>query len=271
MITDDEVLRLFERADPAQDDDRSPVVDANAYLDALRARSIDVTLTRTPEPTTTDEPRRARHRWPIIAAAAVLLIVVVGVITQVGRDDRDDPTPVASGVPAPEDVTTAFMQAYGDLDADRAMGYLSNEVVTEEFGSPELFRARLQVLEANRWQQTTQGCTRTAETSTGVTVECAYEYHGLGSEELGRGPYGENEWIFIVRDGRIVASHNDVAYDTNGYDVEMWEPFQQWVSTTHPEDFDAMYASGGSDLVLDDTSARLWKQHLDEYLATRSS
>jgi hypothetical protein len=48
VITDDEVLQLFERADPARASDVTPKVDAAGYLDALRTRSTDMTLVENP-------------------------------------------------------------------------------------------------------------------------------------------------------------------------------------------------------------------------------
>ena len=49
MITDDEVLRLFEQADPARIADAAPIVAAADYLDALRSRSSNVaTIEPTP-------------------------------------------------------------------------------------------------------------------------------------------------------------------------------------------------------------------------------
>ena len=46
MITDDEIMRLFELADPARDDDCARTVDAAGYLDALQTRSYDMTIDR---------------------------------------------------------------------------------------------------------------------------------------------------------------------------------------------------------------------------------
>ena len=48
MITEDDVMRLFERADPARiDDAAAPRLDATDYLDALRARSAAMTIIET--------------------------------------------------------------------------------------------------------------------------------------------------------------------------------------------------------------------------------
>ena len=82
MITDQEVMRILERADPASEDDDSPMIDAAGYLDALRTRSVNVTIIDT-EPTSTRPPRR---RWPIIVAAAgaVMTVAIGGLVARVG-------------------------------------------------------------------------------------------------------------------------------------------------------------------------------------------
>ena len=48
MITDEEVLRLFERADPSQTDDAAPAIDAAGYLDALPRKEKQHVHTSTP-------------------------------------------------------------------------------------------------------------------------------------------------------------------------------------------------------------------------------
>src|SRR6187402_107333 len=48
VITDDEIMRLFEQADPARNDGVQ-MVDAAGYLDALRTRSYDMQLIDTTE------------------------------------------------------------------------------------------------------------------------------------------------------------------------------------------------------------------------------
>ena len=86
MITDDEVMRILERADPARVDDDIPMIDAAGYLDVLRTSS-NVTLIDT-EPTST---RPSRRRWAIItAAAAAVVAIVVGGLVLAARDDADD-------------------------------------------------------------------------------------------------------------------------------------------------------------------------------------
>ena len=90
-MTEDEVMRLLERADPARGVTPDPAVDAAGYLDALRTRNTTVTLIDT-EP---DRPEpEHRHRWPIITVvAAAVVAIVVGGLVLAPRDPRLEPTP----------------------------------------------------------------------------------------------------------------------------------------------------------------------------------
>ena len=130
MITDDEIMRLFEQADPARDDGVR-MVDAAGYLDALRTRSYDMQLIDTTEA----PPKRPRdNRWVLAAiiAAAVMLIVAGAMILSGGNDEEvpsDPPTSV------PEILPTLF-RAYSvvypalwavsrlDLLLPRSSGYM---------------------------------------------------------------------------------------------------------------------------------------------------
>ena len=95
MTTDDEVLRLFERADPALTDDTTPAIDAAGYLDALRTRSSTVDYLDA-EPTLTNPPTN-RHRWLAAAAAAATVAVIVGGLVLAARDDDVTGVPSDTG------------------------------------------------------------------------------------------------------------------------------------------------------------------------------
>jgi hypothetical protein len=106
VITDDEVMRLFERADPARVDDAAPVIDAAGYLYTLRERSSNVTLIDT-EPTPIRPP--SRHRWPIIiAAAAAVVLLVVGAVIVAARDNATVPEIPAGPPPTLAPATPAI-------------------------------------------------------------------------------------------------------------------------------------------------------------------
>ena len=84
MITEDELIRLLELADPALVDDPAPVLDPAEYRDALSTRRTTVTLTdHEPAPT---QPTSGR-RWPILIAAAAV-VLVVGVVVVRGGDSK---------------------------------------------------------------------------------------------------------------------------------------------------------------------------------------
>ena len=100
MISDQEVLRLFEGAKPAPVDDAASVLDAAGYLDALLARNNDSTRHES-EPTqlpvrdgaivvdleSAQGARSGRRRWPVAAAAlaAVVLLAAGTVLVTGGR------------------------------------------------------------------------------------------------------------------------------------------------------------------------------------------
>ena len=95
MTTDDEVLRLFERADPALTDDTTPARDAAGYLDALRTRSSTVDYLDA-EPTLPNPPTN-RPRWLAAAAAAATVAVIVGGLVLAARGDDVTGVPSDTG------------------------------------------------------------------------------------------------------------------------------------------------------------------------------
>jgi TRAP-type C4-dicarboxylate transport system substrate-binding protein len=103
VISDDEVLLLFERADPARSDDVAPGVDSNGRLAALRTRSSNVTLVDT-EPTPTRP--KTRHRWVLVAAAAAVVAILAGAVVVAVRSDSSEdvavPTDLTAGTPGTE-------------------------------------------------------------------------------------------------------------------------------------------------------------------------
>ncbi len=49
-----------------------------------------------------------------------------------------------------------------------------------------------------------------ATTEAGVTLRCGFDFHLLGSDALGNGPYGDNYWDLTIRDGEIVAAVSEI-------------------------------------------------------------
>jgi hypothetical protein len=274
VITEDEATRLLKRADPARADDGVPIVDAAGYLAALRTRSTTVTLIDTePNPS---RPKH-RHRWPIIAvAAAAVVVVVVGALVLAARDDATDlqipagpsttldPDPSAAEA---EEIARGFLDAYISFDADRAITYLTDDALAEAFESPEAMRLELAFFEAQPYNQRILDCEQQGDSAAGTSVRCSFDFHVIRSDEIGLGPYGDNFWDLVVRDGMIVSAENTVAFLTNGFSREMWVPFANWVAAEHPDDVLRMYESEGrTEFLLSEESVQLWEQRSREYV-----
>jgi hypothetical protein len=117
LITEDEVMSLLERVDPARGGNAAPTVDAARYLDALRTRSSNLTIIET---TTTSARPTRRHNWLIVTtAAAALVAFVAGALVLAARDDPITQVPAAQPVeppatepasppPLPEEVTVCI-------------------------------------------------------------------------------------------------------------------------------------------------------------------
>lgn len=122
------------------------------------------------------------------------------------------------------------------------------------------------MLEAQGYVQTITGSESQGDSSSGTEVRCAYDFHGIRSDEIGLGPYSDNYWDLTVRDGTIVSAANTVAFTTNGFSQQMWEPFAEWVATKYPDDVLRMYDSGEqTNLRLTEESVQLWEQRSREY------
>jgi hypothetical protein len=221
----------------------------------------------------------------ITTAAAVTLLAVAGtVLAGCGDDSASDgsasPTTVARSsttvTPAelsPEQVASEFLDAYGAYDADRALAYLSEEGLasgaghtTISWGSPDGFRMEVAMAQGRHIKQMRPRCERQGKSSDGVAVRCAFAFHAFRSDEIGRGPFTDNNWDLVVRDGKIASAVSNWSFITNGFSAQMWEPFQRWVASAHPDEIQALYPVG--DPVPTEASIQLWDARLAEWAAT---
>ena len=272
MITEGEATRLLKRADPARFDERAPSVDAAGYLAALRTRSTTVTLIKT-EPTPTQP--ESRHRWPIIAVAAAAVAIVVGALVLAAGDDSAPQVPadttVAPVVPdaatAAEEVARGFLDAYVANDADQALTYLTETASTEIWGSAEEFRGEIAWNVATGFKMMINECELQGDDpEAGVTLRCGYDFHMLGSDALGNGPYRDNYWDLTIRDGEIVSAMRQLP-TSNGWSAEVWGPFGSWIEAEHPDDVLVMYtdsSQGGRRFT--EEALQVWQQRTQEYV-----
>jgi hypothetical protein len=274
---------------------RPDAVDVVPVLQVVRTRSIDAPPIEVPPATAT-----RGHRWRTLAAvAAAVLLLAVGTVVVVARDDPALETSVAAlpgaraegaSADGAEELARAFLGAYAAFDADRAKALLTPSALAAEWGSPAEFRRELELLQATGYQQTildpspharpgSDGCDaydfvahKETLSSGRLIVYCTYVYNELRADAIrrgpfGGGPFGEAYWAFVVDHGRIVSAENRVP-KRNDYDGNVWRQFRSWVSSAYPQDAAAMYRGEQREhWKRTAESVRLWDQHTREYVA----
>ncbi len=262
MIRDDDVMRLFEQADPARLPDRvDDPVDGSDYLTTLRQRSIHVTLT---EPNQTEARPAAGRRWAWIGAAAAAAFVVVGGLVLLTRDDTSPstaPSTDVAGLAADVGVAERFIVAFNDRDLAAmeevsAAGLTMKSAVTVDVLDVEGWPSLLAWYEAFDWRWDGAIC---AISSPGVDVQCeVLERNRLTDLTGARRPATVT---FAVTDGEVETVA--VAADLSDYSPNAFAPFRSWVRLNHPDDVSRMWT--GDSPVLTAESAALFDRHLTEY------
>jgi hypothetical protein len=174
-----------------------------------------------------------------------------------------------------EQVATDFIRALAAFDRPAATGYVAEGAqltlasAMGADGSTDAWTLR------NRWDQATgwkvtelDPCHATAVRSSTIEVSCVLAAHQLGSDRLGRGPFGGNVLAVTVRDGAIDDLTLTTAHNTNGFSDTMWEPFWAWMAQAHPND-EAMMAAfeeAGASPARVSRSLRLWQQRTQQYV-----
>jgi len=217
------------------------------------------------------EPKRLDRGLLIGAAAAALLLI--------GACQSREEAPVTAQAPGateaqenPVDpraveVATGFVEAYGAFDADRAITYLADDADLSGFGleGTREFRLFLSFIEAQGYKQMLTPCEETGSSASGTYVRCAYDFHAIRSDQIGRGPFSGSYFDLTVRDGEIVRASS--YFEIEEFSPQMWEPFAEWVSTTYPEDVAVMYTDAKfGDYRLSEESIRLWEKRSREYV-----
>ncbi len=217
---------------------------------------------------------KTRQRTGMVVTAAVVLALVVGALAVTTRwigSDESAPPAGPSVTDEARQVAAGFLQAYGSYDADRAMSYLTDHAIGAEWVTREAFRKTVAWNEAAGWTELRSPCRRMSADGATVFLRCPYSVHALGSEQLGRGPYGGGYWDLRVTDGEITLGSAEFPYGSNGFNIGMWEPFVHFVEARYPRDIDVMFTSASrSDGSTTPESLRLWAQHVDDYVASET-
>jgi hypothetical protein len=214
--------------------------------------------------------QRRTLAWVTGAVGITTLVVVATAVGGwLGVDKAGDP---AHNPERPVALAREFLDAYGSFDADRALSYLTTDaiaqgVVEEDRTTPEQLRLGIASERALGYKQTIRGCEHQGNSASGVSLRCAFDFHVIGSDEIGLGPFTGNYWSLTVRDGKIVSARREVDFNS-GFGDQIWEPFAKWVSIEHPDDALALGTdeSQGMQPVTAD-SIRLGEQRTAEYVA----
>lgn len=226
-------------------------------------------------PTTTEDPPR-RATAAVLAVIAVFVVVAGSVLTPKGEPTVAAPPARSSGEAAR--AASLFLAAYGDLDAERAIGTLAADAdisllirsigATGVEGTVGEFRRYLSMLEAWRYRHEVSSCDERGVTDDAILVRCDFSFDFLGSDRLGLGPYDGGAFDITVRDGRVLQVLKVWAFDR--FSREMWEPFAEWVTEAHPRDAGRMYSDPARRGVrLDEGSIRRWERHTATYIRIR--
>jgi hypothetical protein len=207
-----------------------------------------------------------------VAAAIGLAAVALIIGTWVGQNATtpvNQPTTVAPVDAMAVEVATGFVEALGAFDADRAITYLADDSALSGIGleGTRELRMLLSMNEAMGYKQILTSCEETGRSFSSTYVRCDYDFHALGSDEIGLGPYSGSYFNLTVVDGEIarVAEYFEIGEST-GFSRQMWEPFATWVSTNYPKDAAVMYNATLTDYRLTEESIRLWERHTRGYV-----
>jgi hypothetical protein len=200
-----------------------------------------------------------------VAAAVVVTVAATGAGGWLGVDKAVGP---AQNPDQAETVAREFLAAYGSFDADKAITYLTDDAITLRWGTPEQLRLDVAHYRAQGYQETVNECEQVGNSESGVSLVCAFDMHGIRSDEIGLGPYTDNHWNLTVRNGKIDSANQRMAYLSNGFSKQMWEPFAAWVRVEHPGDIAAMYTDESQEMQrVTEDSNRLWELRTAEYVA----
>ena len=198
-----------------------------------------------------------RKRIGALAAAAVAIVLIAAFLIIQSRDE-------ASANDQAEGVATSFLEAYGAFDVEQARTYLADDATIASMTEQDDLRLLLSYFEATGYRQTLNDCEGAGKSDSG-SIHCTFDFHGLRSGEIGRGPFGGSSFDLFVHDGKVARASQH--WEIEKFSLQMWEPFAGWVSTAHPKDAAVMYTDEShSNVRLTEESVRLWDARTREYV-----
>lgn len=261
MISDDDVMRLFEQADPARRPDRvNDHVAGAGYLTALREqRSIDMTIT---EPPRTEAQSPRPRRWALMGAAAAVAALVIGLVAVVARDSES--TAPAAQPPAPTapptevEIGEQFYAALDDRDLAALQTLMSSDGVYGDAPVEDL-PAHLAALEAWDWEWYEVAC---EPETVDADVRCEIAARNRLTDLTGTELLGYS--LLTMTDGTIDRVLDEV--DFSDYSTNAFVPFTTWLAENHADDHQTIFGGANDTFRQTPESAALLDQHLTEYI-----
>jgi hypothetical protein len=217
---------------------------------------------------------KTRQRTGIAVTAAVAVVLVAGALAFSSRwlgSDEAAVTPTGQSTTTRAQLVAAdFFAAVDAYDAEEMLAFLTDDAVRPVWNSASAIRDDAAWREAAGWTQLREPCRADDSGGSTVVLRCDYAVHALGSDELGRGPFGGGYWTLHVKADKVVYAYIDFPFDTNGFAAEMWEPLVAFVESEYPRDVDVMYTDDRADGKEDPAALRLWEQHIDDYVASET-
>ena len=216
--------------------------------------------------------RRRRVAWGVSAVAAAAAVVIALVLTGVpGMPlDEAEKLPPAQGR-TPVQLATGFVDAFAAYDPVRASQDLAPGAdmrIWEDADGISEWQRGLVWADAVGFRVLPGDCVTTQHVGSRTTVRCPFDWHSIGSDRIGRGPFPGNDFYVVVDAGEIVATEMDIRYEANGFRDEMWDPFTRWLEREYPADFAVMIRADDDQLpsFTDDSISR-WRTRMVSWLA----
>ena len=217
--------------------------------------------------------RRRRLAWGISAVAAAAAVVVALVLTGVPglSSDRAEP-PLPAGDRRPVMVATDFVDAFAAYDpvgASRDLATGADMKIWVDADGRSEWQRGLVWADVVGFRVLPGDCVTSQHHGSRTMLRCPFDLHAIGSDRIGRGPYHGNDFYGVVDGGEIVTTEMSIAYETNGFQDEMWAPFSEWLEREYPADFAVMIRNvDGVQLpsFTDDSISR-WRTRIVSWLA----
>jgi len=254
-MSSDVIDRLVRPANPVPNPRMLVAVEVSTFSEQERNEMKQQVIDTRPR---AEKARRSPGRMLGIAAAVAAVLAVFVMVQTRGNNF------VAAATPT--EIATEYLEAYAAFDVERVASMLADdaEVLPWEASEPRDWQRDLEFLDAAGFQILVGECKELSPLADSARVNCEYQAHGLGSDQIGLGPFGGHVFRLLIANGRVTRSF--MGFNFSEFGDEMWWPFQAWIEENHPEDFEVLYVRDNLSNQTDEAIA-LWEQRVEDYVA----